>query len=313
MNLSLGRYLSWVGIGKSKFFSWKDRRGQKNNHNAPIPRDFWITEEERNKIIMFFANNPLNGYRRLSYMMLDQNVAFVSPGTVYNVLNRAGLMGRRQNNPSKKGAGFIQPECPHKHWHVDISYINLLGTFYYLCSVLDGFSRFLVHWVLKEAMKEADVELVIEEAREKFPSARPRIISDNGPQFIAKEFKDYIRLGGMTHVRTAPYYPQSNGKIERWHGVLKRECIRPNTLTSHQEAVSEIGKFIDNYNCVRLHSAIGYVTPKDKLEGRADEIIRTRQIKLNQAREFRRKIFMETESQNTGGATEAAKPYTNNA
>lgn len=262
---------------------------------------------------MFFMNNPLNGYRRLSYMMIDQDVAFVSPGTVYNVLNRAGLMGHRQNIRSKKGTGFIQPECPHKHWHIDISYINLLGTFYYLCSVLDGFSRFLVHWRLKEAMKEADVELVIEEAREKFPSSRPRIISDNGPQFIAKEFKDYIRLGGMTHVRTAPYYPQSNGKIERWHGALKRECIRPHTLTSLEEAVFEIGQFIDNYNRVRLHSSIGYVTPMDKLEGRAEEIIRVRQIKLNQAREFRRKIFMETETQTAGGAIEATMPYTDNA
>lgn len=246
-------------------------------------------------------------------MMIDQNIVFVSPGTVYNALNRAGLMGRRLSKPSKKGTGFEQPEAAHKHWHVDISYINLLGTFYYLCSILDGFSRFLLHWVLKEAMKETDVEFAIEEAREKFPGVYPRIISDNGPQFIAKEFKEYIRLGGMTHVRTAPYYPQSNGKIERWHGTLKRECIRPKVLVSPQDAVSEIKNFVDTYNNVRLHSSIGYVTPKDKLEGRAEEIIRQRQTKLNQAREFRRKIFMETKQLNAGGAITAERPYTNNA
>ncbi len=100
---------------------------------------------------------------------------------------------------------------------MDISYVNLAGTFYYLCSVLDGYSRYLVHWELRESMKEAEVEIILERARERFPQARPRIISDNGPQFIARDFKEFIRICGMTHVRTSPFYPQSNGKIERGH------------------------------------------------------------------------------------------------
>ncbi|MFZ3213295.1 MAG: transposase family protein [Terriglobales bacterium] len=98
---------------------------------------------------------------------------------------------------------------PHQHWHIDVSYINLCATFYYLCSVLDGYSRFLVHWDLRESMKEADIEVILERAKEKYPEAKPRIISDNGPQFIARDFKEFIRISGMTHVRTSPYYPQS--------------------------------------------------------------------------------------------------------
>jgi transposase InsO family protein len=94
-------------------------------------------------------------------------------------------------------------------------------------SILDGFSRFLVHWDLRESMREADVEVILQRAKEKYPEAKPRIISDNGPQFIARDFKEFIRISGMTHVRTSPYYPQSNGKIERWHKSLKSECIRP--------------------------------------------------------------------------------------
>jgi putative transposase len=118
----------------------------------------------------------------------------------------------------------------------DVSYINLSGTFYYLCSVLDGCSRFLVHWDLREPMKEADIEMILERAKENYPDAKPRIISDNGPQFIARDFKEFIRISGMTHVRTSPFYPQSNGKIERWHKSLKEECIRPLTPLTLENA-----------------------------------------------------------------------------
>ena len=126
-----------------------------------------------------------------------------------------------------KGTGFEQPPQPHQHWHIDVSYLNVCATFYYLCSILDGYSRFLVHWDLREQMTEADIEIILERAKEQYPGVRPRVISDNGPQFIAKDFKEFIRLSGLTHVRTSPYYPQSNGKIARWHKSLKGECIRP--------------------------------------------------------------------------------------
>jgi hypothetical protein len=221
-------------------------------------------------------------------MMLDENIVAVSPTSTWRVLNAAGLLRRWNSGPSKKGKGFAQPSGPHRHWHTDISYINVSGTFYYLCSVLDGYSRFIVHWELREQMTEAEVEVILQRARELFPQARPRVISDNGPQFIAKDFKEFIRIAGMTHVRTAPYYPQSNGKIERWHKSLKSECIRPGTPLSHEDAQRLVSGYVEHYNTVRLHSAIGYVTPKAKLEGKEDEIFRERDQKLESARETRR-------------------------
>jgi putative transposase len=138
----------------------------------------------------------------------------------------------------------------------------LAGTFYYLCSVLDGYSRYLVHWEIRESMTEAEVEIILQRAREKFPQATPRIISDNGPQFIARDFKEFIRLCGMTHVRTSPFYPQSNGKIERWHQSLKGECLRPGVPLSVEDACRLVGRYVEHYNGVRLHSAIGYVAPR---------------------------------------------------
>jgi transposase InsO family protein len=182
----------------------------------------------------------------------------------------------------------VQPLKPHEHWHVDVSYINIAGTFYYQCSVLDGCSRSIVHWEIRESMTEPEIEQIIQRARERFPEARPRIISDNGPQFIARDFKEFIRICGMSHVRTSPYYPQSNGKIERWHRILKEECIRPGTPLTLEDARRIVARFVEHYNTVRLHSAIGYITPKDKLEGREKEIFAARDRKLEEARERRK-------------------------
>ena len=112
--------------------------------------------------------------------------------------------------------------------------------------------------------------------------------SNNGPQFIAKDFKEFIRVVGMKHVRTSPYYPQSNGKIERWHHTLKSECIRPGVLLSLEDARNVVARYINYYNTVRLNSAIGYVAPLAKLEGRDRKIFRERDRKLEMAREARK-------------------------
>src|SRR5437588_9640482 len=160
---------------------------------------------EKEAIIGFHLQDPLEGYRRLTFMMLDAEVVAVSPASVWRVLQQAGLLSRWKGKPSRKGTGFEQPPHPHQHWHIDVSYINVSGTFYYLCSVLDGYSRAIVHWDLRESMTEAEIEIILQRAREKYPEAKPRIISDNGPQFIARDFKEFIRIAGMTHVRTSPY------------------------------------------------------------------------------------------------------------
>jgi transposase InsO family protein len=171
---------------------------------------------------------------------------------------------------------------------VDISYINAGGTFYYLITILDGYSRYIVHHELRESMTELDVEIVCQAALEKHPGVSPRIISDNGPQFLAGDFKAFVRQSGMTHVKTSPYYPQSNGKLERWHGSLKCESIRPNCPRNYDEAMRTIADYVRHYNEVRLHSAIGYITPADYLAGLAPEIHRERDRKLEEARARRR-------------------------
>lgn len=137
-------------------------------------------------------------------------------------------------------------------------------------------------------MTARDVEIILERAKEKYPAARPRIISDNGPQFIAKDFNEFIRISGMTHVRTSPFYPQSNGTLERFHKTMKSECIRPGVPLSLDDGRRIVEKYIEHYSTVRLHSAIGYVTPADKLNGREKETFKERDRKLEEARELRK-------------------------
>lgn len=282
--------VAWVGVSRGKFFDWRDRFGKVNEHNALVPRDHWLTEDEKRAIIEFHGKHPLEGYRRLTFMMLDADVVAASPSSVYRVLRKAGLLDRWNAKPSKKGTGFHQPTFLHEHWHIDMAYLNLGGTFYYLCMILDGFSRLLVHWELRESMTEQDVECILERARERFPGAKPRIISDNGPQFISRDFKQYIRETGMTHVRTSPYYPQSNGKLERLNKTVKSEAIRVRNPASLDEARKVVEQFVEHYNNVRLHSAIGYITPADQVAGRGPEIWKARDEKLQAARERRRQL-----------------------
>jgi len=287
--VSYRRIVRWIGIPRSKFYQWQDRYGKVNEHNAWIPRDFWLRDEEKQMILDFWNAHPGEGYRRLTYMMLDADHLAVSPATVYRVLKDAGALRRwNPNTNSRKGRGFEQPTRPHEHWHIDISYLNIQGTFYYLCSILDGYSRFLIEWDIRESMTEQEVEILLQRARERFPDAKPRIISDNGPQFIAKDFKQFIRLSGMTHVRTSPYYPQSNGKLERFNQSIKVECIRPKTPLSMEDARRVVTDYVRRYNTLRLHSAIGYITPLDKLQGRAEQILAARDAKLQAARAARR-------------------------
>ena len=304
--------LGWMRVPEGTFYSWKQRYGKVNEHNGWIPRDHWLEDWEKRAILEFYWEHPLEGYRRLTYMMLDADTVAASASSVYRVLKRAGVLDRHNSKPSHKGKGFHQPSRPHRHWHVDIAYLNLGGTFYYMCSILDGYSRFIVHWEIREQMTEQDVETIVQRGREKFPGETPRVITDNGPQFIAKDFKQFIRICGMTHVRTSPYYPQSNGKIERYHRTIKGDCIRPGTPLCLEDARRLVSKYVDQYNNDRLHSALGYITPADKLHGREEEIFAERDRKLHEAREKRARN-RQRQNEDDLRPTEANACYTENA
>ena len=276
--------LSWA-----KYHNWKKRFGQPNNHNGKIPRDFWLEDWEIQAIIDFKHDHMAEGYKRLTYMMMYQDIVAVSPSTSYRVLRNAGLTSRWNNKKlSSKGNGFVQPLKSHEHWHMDISYINFRGSHLFLISVLDGYSRFVVHHQVRTHMQEYDVELVLQQALEKYPNEKPRIITDNGSQFIANDFKAFLRQVNLIHVRTSVNYPQSNGKIEAFHKNIKSECIRQTSFLNPQEVHDKVADYIHHYNNIRLHSGINYITPYDMLCGKSNTIFKERDRKLEMARKKRR-------------------------
>ena len=284
----------------SKFQDWQKRYGKPNSHNGKNPRNWWIMDCEKEAIIAYYRERTNEGYRRLTYKMIDEDIAAVSPSTVYMILKANDLLCRWNNKKtSSKGNGFKQPKAPHDHWHIDIAYVNVMGSFMFLISVLDGYSRMILHHELRTTMTEYDVQITLQRAFEKYPRFHPHLISDNGKQFVARDFKEYLRDCGMKHVRTSVYYPQSNGKIERFHGTIKSEAMRKQSYLSIEDARIQIAEYIRIYNEERLHSSLYYLTPKDVFEGKMEQRLKIRQEKLDQAAEYRKKYSLFEKSKNT--------------
>jgi len=279
--------LDWLSLSSSKYYDWLHRQEQANRHNAVLPKTNWLLAWEVAAIIAYRSHHLEEGYRRLCYMMLDENVVAVSPSSVYRILQKAGLLATPWRHQQSKGSGFKQPLKPHQHWHLDVSYINFKGTFIYLVALLDGYSRYIVHYELRYSVEALDIEILLERARLKYPGVTPILITDNGPVFIAKEFKGYLQEVGITHRRTRFFYPQSNGKVERLFETVKNEAVRRQSYINIEDLEKQIAEYVFYYNQCRLHSSVGYITPEDMLEGRQPIIFAERKAKLQAARENR--------------------------
>lgn len=298
-HLKVTQLVSMTGIRREKYYDWSKRLGLENSHNGRMPKSHWLTPSERQAIIdyarSYIGSHQYylhDGYRRICYMGIDDNAFACSPTSVYRVLKKAGLLAKwRGKKTSARGSGFRQPDRPHQQWHTDIKYVNFKGTFLFFISVMDGYSRYIIHHELRASMNEFDVEMVLQRALEKYPDEKPRIISDNGSQYISKDFQTYLREVGLKHIKTSPAYPQSNGKIERFHRSLEEECIRTTSMLNMKDARDQIAKYVDHYNNVRLHSSLFYLRPVDFLKGNIDGLLKIRQDKINSAAKKRSEFW----------------------
>lgn len=291
--IPMQQLLTWAEIHKSRFDRW--RHDQRCTTHKPAPRiqASAILPEERDAIIEYRRSLHRDGrsvsYRIQTYEMLDTDIAACSESTVYRVLKEAGLINDATVQVTRKGTGFQQPQCVHTHWHTDISYLWEFGYRAYLVAVVDGFSRAVLHHQVMKSMTTGDVELVLQVAREKYPQARPRVITDNGSQFVSSQFKGFLADCGFTHAKTSVGYPQSNGKMERQFRTTK-EGLRQRSIIDFDDLVDHVSDVITFYNTLRYHSALRYVTPQDVLEGRTDMIHTARSLKLDDARERRKLV-----------------------
>jgi transposase InsO family protein len=286
---SLERILKLLGLTRPCYHEWRRRAGlARLTDFDPIGVAYSaIMPEEKEAVLDYALAHPRDGYRRLTWQMVDEDVACMSPSSVYRVLADADLLYRWKRS-SRSGEAPPRPTRPNERWHTDIMYLRIGDSWYFLVSVIDAYSRYLVHWELLCSMTAADVRLVIQQALEK-TGARPQIVSDNGSQFTAAEFKQLVRRFELEHIRIRTYHPESNGVIERYHRST-REALAEQDLLNLGRARELIGRWVNHYNEKRLHAGIDYLPPAEYYCGDPPARLEQRRRKLEQARRHRESV-----------------------
>lgn len=295
---TIRRILHHLGLTKARYRDWTKRQqtGALADHSPRPPLLDGILAMERAAVIAYALTHPQDGYRRLTWQMIDADVAYLSASSVYRILREADLL-RRWKRSASVGQAPAAPTRPHERWHTDLMYLRVADTWYFLVTVLDAYSRYVVHWELLTSMAASDVRLVIQEAVER-TGASPQVVTDNGAQFTALEFKDLIRRFALQHIRIRTYHPESNGVVERFHRST-REALSARTLANLSQVRAVIGEWVQFYNEERLHASLGYLPPAEYYRGNPVARQAARQVKLDQARHARRQA-------NTAQLTRAA-------
>jgi len=282
--LPLKILLMFAGIPQRTWREWQERSGVETKHNNNTPKNNYLTPGEVMAIAAYCTANPLKGYRMQCWEMVDRNVAFVSCSSVYNIIKRHNLGKKWAEAVEMAKRGFDQPKAVHEQWHIDFSYIRIGGAFYYFLGMLDGYSRKILNWRLCENMAGINAEILAAQTKELYPEAKnPRVISDNGSQFISKDFEELLALLEFGHTLTSANHPQSNGKLERFNRTLKTEHVRRSAYLNYQDACLRMAEWIAYYNSQRLHSAIWYLTPNDVFYERTEKRLAERKEKLHTA------------------------------
>jgi transposase InsO family protein len=280
-NLSRGKLKALVALGvpKSSYYRWRQGKPDSGNRKRPWNR---ITPEEDDRILAVAREYPDLSSRQLATWITDNASFAVSESTVYRILRREGLVKRQETQISAANEYHTKTTRSHQMWATDASYFRVVGWgYYYLVTVMDDYSRFILSWKLQKDMSANSLIEVIQEAvdatgmTEVPVEDRTRLLSDNGAGYVCRAFRDYLHLVGIRHILAAPFHPQTNGKVERYHQSIKREVNQvPYELPSHLEQA--IADFVEYYNCRRYHKALGNVTPADVLYGRREKILKRR-------------------------------------
>jgi len=283
-----------LGIPKSSYYRWRRCDGLES-HSGDRGRP-WnrITPEEESKILTIAREYTELSSRQLAVWITDNEGFAVSESTVYRILRREGLVKRLEVQLVAGKEYHAKTTRPHQMWATDASYFRVVGWgYYYLVTVMDDYSRFILAWKLQKDMSANSLIEVVQGAVDATGMTdvpvedRTRLLSDNGAGYVSRTFRDYLRLVGILHILAAPYHPQTNGKLERYHQSIKREVNQVPLPGQLEQAIAD---FVDYYNYRRYHKALGNVTPADVLYGRREQILERRkevQIQtINRRREY---------------------------
>jgi transposase InsO family protein len=271
--------LADLGIPRSTYYRW--RQGQRDPGNRRRP---WnqVTPNEERRILAVARESPELSSRQLAVWITDNEGFAVSESTVYRILRREGLVKRQEMQIAAAKEYHTKTTRPHQMWATDASYFRVVSWgYYYLVTVMDDYSRFILAWKLQRDMSADSLIEVVQEAvdatgmTEVPVEDRTKLLSDNGAGYVSRAFRDYLHLVGIGHILAAPFHPQTNGKVERYQQSLKREVNQlPYELPSQLERA--IADFVDYYNYRRYHKALGDVTPADVLYGGREQTLQRR-------------------------------------
>jgi transposase InsO family protein len=271
--------LMTMGIPKSTYYRWRQGRDAGKHRGRPWNR---VTPNEERRILAVAREFPDLSSRQLAVWITDHEGFAVSESTVYRILRREGLVKRQEIQPMAADEYHTKTTRPHQMWATDASYFKVVGWgYYYLVTVMDDYSRFILGWRLQKDMSSQSLIEAVQAAVDATGMTdvpvedRTRLLSDNGAGYVSRSFRDYLNLVGIRHILAAPYHPQTNGKVERYQQSLKKEVNQlPYELPSRLEEA--ITAFVDYYNYRRYHKALGNVTPDDVLSGRREAIFQHR-------------------------------------
>jgi putative transposase len=279
-----------LGIPRASFYRWYDRYRSGGpealNDRSPRPDRVWnrIADPERQRIIKLALDEPALSPRELAVRFTDTESYFVSETSVYRLLKAHELIASPAFIVIKAADSFKnKTTAPNQLWQTDFTYLKVIGWgWFYLSTVLDDFSRYIVAWKLCTTMKAEDVTATLELAlqasglQEASPGQRPRLLSDNGSSYVAGDLAKWLGDRSIKHIRGAPYHPMTQGKIERWHQTLKNRILLENYfLPGDLEA--QIDAFVTDYNHRRYHESIDNLTPADVYFGRRSAILTERE------------------------------------
>lgn len=282
-----------LGLGWSRYQRWRrlaragaelsDRQAAAARHaDSPLAWEVSATIE-------YALDHPKDGYRRLAWMMIDEDVACLSESAVYRILAERNLLYRWARPQRQGGQAPAPASAPHQRWHTDIMHLRVGDTWYFLVSFLDAYSRYIVHWELLPAMTADRITLAMLAALEKHPQARPQVVSDRGCQYTSREYKALIRRFELEHILCRVAHPQSNGLLERWHRSTRAALDDAGGPADHARALRAIEAWVMEYNERRLHAGLGYIEPAEYFRGDPQARRSARQMKLARAREERRR------------------------
>jgi len=289
---SLDWILSELGLTRSVYYDWlgKQKMGRLADR-VVVPRSpLTVLSAEVKSAVEYAKAHPREGYRRLTWMMVDDDIVYLAPTTVYRILDKHDLLYRWKRPEPGMGKKVPVATYPDEVWHVDLMYLWVKGRWYFLVTVLDSYSRYVVHWELALSMLASEVADIIAAALEKVPGKRPRIVRDNGSQFVSKDWREVIRHFEIEEIPIRVRHPESNGRIERYHRSVREEGLGDQEREDYYQARDLLDQWVRYYNHERLHSALNYLHPVDYYKGNPEALMAARKKKLTKAIARRKEI-----------------------